>query len=84
MKESKSMETIKIILIVIGAIVSIAAVLAVAYSIFKKYFEVKFECDGDCDACDCDCEDCFPEVDVDDAEPVCCCGDEEAPAADAE
>lgn len=82
MKETKNtMETVKVILIVIGAIVSVAAVLAVAYSIFKKYFDVTFECDGDCDACDC--EDCFPEVDAEDDKPECCCG-EEAPAADAE
>lgn len=82
MKESKStMDVIKVILIVIGAIVSVAAVLAVAYTIFKKYFEVSFECDGDCDCCDC--EDCFPEIDVEDAEPECCCAAEEpAPAAE--
>jgi len=60
------------IFLAIGVIVSLAALAAVAYAIFKKYFKVTFECDGDC----CDCEDeCFCEEE--DFEPICCCEDGE-------
>ena len=59
------------IFLAIGVIVSLAALAAVAYTVFKKYFKVTFECDGDC----CNCEDeCFCEEDV---EPICCCEDGE-------
>ena len=60
------------IFLAIGVFVSLAALAAVAYAIFKKYFKVTFECDGDC----CDCEDCFEDEDVE-FEPICCCEEEE-------
>ena len=75
----KTTEAVKIILIVIGALVSLAAIAAVAYTIFKKYFQVTFECDGDCDTCD----DCF--ADVDDGDELECSyaeEEKEAPAAE--
>ena len=60
------------IFLAIGVFVSLAALAAVAYAIFKKYFKVTFECDGDC----CDCEDeCFCEEEA--YEPICCCEDGE-------
>lgn len=85
MKKDKSCESsLKNIFIVIGAIVSLAALAVVLYTIFKKYFQVTFEC-GNCDECD---EDCFGEDDAD-YEPICCCdecedGEEEADSTDAE
>lgn len=72
-KENNTYETLKVIFIIIGAVVSIGALVAVAYTVFKKYFQVTFECDGDCcDDCDCGC---FEEAEV--CEPICCCADEE-------
>ena len=72
MKNEKGMgETLKVIFIIIGALVSIAALVAVVYTIFKKYFQVTFECDGDCD----DCDDCFDEEE--NYEPICCCENDE-------
>lgn len=65
-------ETLKIIFVIIGAVVSIGALVAVAYTVFKKYFQVTFECDGDCG----DCDDCFADEDVE-FEPICCCEDYE-------
>ncbi len=68
--------TLKTIFTVIGALVSIAAVLVVLYTIFKKYCKITFECDGNCEGCDgCD-EECFEE-DCDCFEPICCCQDDD-------
>lgn len=64
---------IKGIFLTIGVLVSLAALAAAAYAIFKKYFKVTFECDGDC--CDCE-EECFCEEDGE-IEPICCCEDGE-------
>ncbi len=62
------------IFLAIGVFVSLAALAAVAYAIFKKYFKVTFECDGDC----CDCEDeCFCCEEEEAFEPICCCEDGE-------
>jgi len=88
MNEKKTCETLKVLFIIIGAIVSIGALVAVAYTIFKKYFRVTFECGDDCDCCDdcfdaeCDCEPicCCEE----EAEECCCCEAEEETVADAE
>ena len=62
----KRNDALKVIFTIIGVIVSVGALLAVAYALFKKHFKVTFDCDGDC--CDCDCEE--------DIEPICCCEDE--------
>ena len=61
--------TLKTFFIIVGAVVSIGAIIAVLYTVFKKYFKVTFECDD----CDCDCCDgeCFAEEE--EYEPVCCC-----------
>ena len=73
MKDERStLGALKVIFIIIGAVVSIGALVAVVYTVFKKYFKVTFECDGDC----CDCEDdCFCEEE--NFEPICCCEEEE-------
>ncbi|MBE6569670.1 MAG: hypothetical protein E7658_05580 [Ruminococcaceae bacterium] len=70
---------LKTFFIIIGAIVSIGAIVAVLYTVFKKYFKVTFECD-DCD-CGCCGDDCFEEDE--DYEPICCCecAEEEAEEA---
>ena len=66
-KEKSTIETLKVIFVVIGAVVSLAALAAVVYTIFKKYFQVTFECDGDCDDCG---DDCFGECESN-YEPIC-------------
>ncbi|MBQ4354331.1 MAG: hypothetical protein IJC71_05495 [Clostridia bacterium] len=71
MKKSTG-ETLKVIFVIIGALVSIGALVAVCYTVFKKYFQVTFECDGDC----CDCDECFADED-EEFEPICCCEEEE-------
>ncbi len=66
--------SLKTLFTIIGALVSIAAVLVVLYTICKKYFKITFECDGNCEGCDgCD-EECFED---DCIEPICCCQDDE-------
>ena len=67
----KNNDILKAIFVAIGVIVSVGALAAVVYTVFKKYFQVTFECDGDC----CDCDDCFDDEDVD-FEPICCCEEE--------
>ena len=73
MKKNNAGEVLKVIFIIIGAVVSIGALIAVVYTVFKKYFQVTFECDGNC--CDCG-EDCFGDED-ESFEPVCTCEDDE-------
>ncbi len=75
--EKKS--SLKTLFAIIGALVSIAAVVVVLYTIFKKYCKITFECDGNCDGCD---EECFEE-DCDSYEPICCCQDDEDEAEEA-
>lgn len=70
--DMKKESTLKGIFVVIGALVSIAALVVVVYTVFKKYFKVTFECDG-CDCCD---DECFADEDAC-YEPICCCEDEE-------
>ena len=65
---------IKTLMIVIGAIVSICAIMAVAYVLFKKFFQVSFECEGDGGMADED--DPFAEDEDAAFEPICCCDEE--------
>ncbi|MCQ2456997.1 MAG: hypothetical protein MJ096_06550, partial [Clostridia bacterium] len=67
MGNEKKCGGLKTLFIVIGAVVTVAAVLGVLYSLFKKYFKITFECEDGC--CDCFDDECS-------CEPVCCCGDE--------
>lgn len=75
-KERSTGEVLKVIFVIIGAVVSIGALVAVAYTVFKKYFQVTFECDGDCG----DCDDCFADEEV--YEPICCCEEDEEVVCD--
>jgi len=61
---------LKALFIIVGAIVTIGAVLAVLYSLFKKYFKITFETGAD-DCCDCFGDDCGS------CEPICYCGDDD-------
>ena len=80
MKNENRDGLLKTLFVVIGALVSIAALIALAYTLFKKYFQVTFECEGDGGIEDDG--DPFAENDDMPFEPICCCdGDEEeAPA----
>ena len=75
----KENDSLKTVFTVIGVIAAIAAVAVAAYVLFKKYFKITFECDGDCGD-ECDCDGCFVENDDSDFEPICDC--EEAPEAE--
>lgn len=57
--------------VIIGAIVSIGAILVMLYTFFKKYFKISFECDGDGDT-ECFEDECFGSED-ENYEPICCC-----------
>ena len=83
MKNENRDGLLKTLFVVIGALVSIAGLIALAYVLFKKYFQVTFECEGD-GGIEAD-EDPFAEDEDKPFEPICCCdGDEEeAPAEDA-
>lgn len=78
----KKRSSLSTFFIIIGAIVSIGAVLVMLYTFFKKYFKITFECDGDDDT------ECFDDEDFgeDDGnyEPICCCEDHDATDADDE
>ena len=71
--EKKYSDGLKALFVVVGAVVTIGAVLFTLYTIFKKYFKITFECNtgnaydtfGDVDNyepsvcfCDDDCCDC--------------------------
>lgn len=69
MKNERKNDLLRTLFIAIGVIVSVSALVAVAYTVFKKYFTISFECDCD------DCDDCFCD-DLGDCEPICCCEDD--------
>ena len=72
MKKDNS-SLLKSIFVAIGALVSIAALVVVVYTVFKKYFKVTFECDDCCDECE---DECFADED-EEFEPICCCEEDE-------
>ena len=49
--ENKKCCSLKTIFVIVGAVVSIGALVLVLYTVFKKYFKVTFDCDCDCDCC---------------------------------
>ena len=67
-------EFLKIVFVIIGAAVSVAAIAAVAYTLFKKYFQVTFDCDS---AEDNGEDDYFADEEDKDFEPICCCEEDE-------
>lgn len=62
--KKKLADGLKALFIVVGAVVTIAAVLITLYNIFKKYFKISFECNtGNVYDCfDGACDDCEPEI----------------------
>lgn len=67
--EKKESNGLRTLLVIIGAVVSLAAIFAALYMFFKKYFKISFECDDDLD--ECDCNGCFVEEDDKRYEPIC-------------
>ena len=69
--EKNKRSSLSTFFIIIGAVVSIGAILVMLYTFFKKYFKISFECDGDGDT------ECFDDEDFDEGdgsyEPICCC-----------
>ncbi len=66
----------KTLFVVIGAVVSLCAVIALAYVLFKKYFQVTFDCEGDGGIADGD--NPFADEEDEAFEPICCCDEEDA------
>lgn len=75
MKKENSSCSLKGIFVVIGALVSIAALAVVVYTVFKKYFKVTFECDGGCDGCE---DECFCDGEDGFCDPIFCDDEDEA------
>ena len=71
----------KTLFTVIGALVSLCAVIALAYVLFKKYFQVTFECDEG-DGGIAEEEDPFADEEDRSFEPICCCDEDAAPEED--
>ena len=66
-KEDKKLsDGLKALFIVVGAIVTIGAVIAVLYNVFKKYFKISVECGDDDDEDYFDDFDEFDPIDVPD------------------
>ena len=74
---------LKTLFAVIGALVSLCAAAALAYVLFKKYFQVTFECDGENDEISPE-EDPFAEDEDASFEPICCCSEEDEPSEEEE
>lgn len=82
--ENRSGEFLKTLFVIIGVIASISALALVAYSLFKKYFQVTFDCGDEGERFDADDDDNYFADEEDEAfEPILCC-DEEEEAADEE
>ena len=81
--ENKKCCSLKTVFTIIGAVVSIAALALLLYTLFKKSFKITFDCDGDCEGCD-GCSDEYFEEDCEVYEPICCCQDEEEEGGDEE
>ena len=60
--EKKISDGLKALFVVVGAIVTIGTIALVLYNVFKKYFKITVECEGDD-------EDYFD--DFDEYDPVC-------------
>lgn len=67
--EKREFSALRTFFIILGAIVSIAAVVAGLYYVCKKYFNITFECASDDD--ECDSEGRFVEEDDSKFVPVC-------------
>ncbi|MBQ3708251.1 MAG: hypothetical protein II889_10130 [Clostridia bacterium] len=76
--ENRSGEFLKTLFVIIGVIASISALALVAYSLFKKYFQVTFDCGDEGERFDADDDDYFADEDDEPFEPILCCDEEEA------
>lgn len=76
--EDKKVNVYKVIAITVSAVVLALALCYAAYSFFKKYFKITFDC-GKCDDCDNDCFgiDFDPDLCDEDFEPRCCLDDDD-------
>ena len=75
-RKKEEPNVLKIVLIVIGAVTAVVGAGMLLCHLFRKYFTIEFECDGDCDECsDCDA----PEIE-EAVEPECCEVDDESTA----
>ena len=59
----KRSDGLKALFVVVGAVVTIGAFLAVLYGIFKKYFKISIECGDEGDAFDDEFDDFEPACD---------------------
>ena len=58
--EKKTYGVLKAILIVSGALVSLAGAIAILYTVIKKHFKFTIElCPDDAEICDCEGEECI-------------------------
>ena len=71
----------KTLFVVIGAVVSLCAVIALAYVLFKKYFQVTFDCGDEGESFDADDDDYFADEEDEAFEPILCCDEDEEEAA---
>ncbi len=85
MKQERSDGLLKSLFIFIGVVASVCAIAVVAYSLFKKYFQVTFDCGDDSAGAGPDDEDYFADEEDEPFEPICCEEEEEeaAPEEDA-
>ncbi|MBO7404121.1 MAG: hypothetical protein J6V24_04085 [Clostridia bacterium] len=71
-------EFLKTLFVIIGVIASISALALVAYSLFKKYFQVTFDCGDEGERFDADDDDDYFADEEDEAfEPILCCDEDE-------
>lgn len=72
MENKKCQDWLKTLFIVVGAIVTVSAVVITLYSIFKKFFKISFECNtGNVyDSFGGDCNNYEPEVSFCDSEEL--------------
>ncbi len=75
--ENRSGEFLKTLFVIIGVLVSISALAVVAYSLFKKYFQVTFDCGDEGERFDADDDDYFSDEDDEAFEPILCCDEDE-------
>ena len=77
--KKKCTDGLKALFIIVGAVVTISAILITLYNIFKKYFKISFETGtGNVyDSFDGAYDDCEPQVSFCDCGGMeCSCGDE--------
>ena len=79
--DNRSGEFLRTLFVIIGVLVSISALAVVAYSLFKKYFQVTFDCGDEGESFDADDDDYFADEEDEAFEPILCCDEDEEEAA---